>query len=114
MKKLVDFAAVELSKDPRRGICTITWKGGAAALVLDTMRPVIEAWDCFEAGYSTVTLVYTPTIKILVGGLNALCPSNPAKASCAWSALKATLEEAVMKIKGVTEVSIVETGYLGL
>jgi hypothetical protein len=108
----IHWAIDNLKMDPSRGFCTITWKGGAPTLVLDRLKPIIEAWDCWNMGYSQMTLQMLPTPMICVTGLNALCPSNPASASCTWPDLQALLAAEGGKIMGVHAVVIKDCGYL--
>jgi len=115
MSSSVRHAITELRKDPWRGMCTINWIGGAPKLVYDVLKPVVEAWECFDVGKSTFQLVSTEVKdttpsgwEIVVKGLNELCPSNPRRTaqSKKWSEL-----EGGLMFEHIQSISLVRCAY---
>ena len=107
------WAISELERHQHRGVCTIAWKGGPPDLVFAKLKPIIQAWDFYDAHHSQVTLIYEPPRTIRVTGLSALCPSNPAVAR-SWSDWLPPLVHEAEQVLGVHDVQIKDTGYLGL
>ena len=119
----LEWAVGELTKEPHRGICIVSWKGGPPQLVASKLTTAIESWDCYDADFSSAEFVSSTSEKtpgggdsitipayVQVHGLNALSPANPTNER-KWSVLQKQLADATAQIVGVHDVQITDAHY---